>query len=147
MMKIRYDQSLIQVGAMLAAFILQMGAVHLNLNFGNQIQLLDFGTRTFSIALLVVILGITSGVILALSLFPKKQNYSRKDRSLLKAVVLGVLPAFAVVLKLVLAVGVVPFSPLRPFLCEVWEWAINSQVPPFWLGLVIGWTVKQLLSC
>ena len=61
-MKVRYGQSLIQVGAMLAAFILQMGAVHLNLNFGNQIQLLDFGTRTFSIALLVVILGITSGI-------------------------------------------------------------------------------------
>lgn len=144
-MKVRCGQSLIQVGAMLVAFVLQMGAVHLDLKFSDRIKLLDFGARTFSIALLVAILGITSGVILALSFLSKKQNYSRKDETLLKAVVLGLLPAFAVVLKLILAVGVVPFVPLRPFLYEVWEWAVNSQVPPLWLGLVMGWMVKQLL--
>lgn len=140
MMNTRYGRSLIQVGAVLAAFILQIGAVHFNLNFGNRVQLLAFGARTFSIGLLVVILGIASGVILALVLLPKRRN-----RPLLEAVILGVLPALAVVLKLVWAVGVVPFSPLRPFSFEVWEWAMHSQVPPFWLGLVIGWTVKQLL--
>jgi hypothetical protein len=94
----------------------------------------------------VAILGIASGVILALVLLPRRQNSSRKNRPLLEATILGVLPALAVVLKLVFAVGVVPFSPLRPFSLEVWEWAINSQVPPFWLGLVIGWTMKQLLT-
>ncbi len=146
MMNTRHGRSLIQVGAVLEAFILQIGAVRLNLNFGNQIQLLDFGTRTFSVALLVAILGITSGVILALVLLPKRQNNSRENRPLLEAIILGLLPAFALVLKLVFAVGVVPFSPLRPFLHELWEWAINSQVPPLWLGLVIGWTVKQLFT-
>lgn len=144
MMDVRYGRSLVQVGAVLAVFILQMGAVHLNLNFGNQIQLLDFGTRTLSIAFEVEILGVASGIILALCLFPRKQNHSGKNGLLLKAIVLGIFPAFAVILKLISAVGVVPFSPLRPFWLEVWEWAVNSQVPPFWLGLVIGWTVKQL---
>ena len=142
MMNVRYGRFLVQVVAMLMAFILQIGAVHLNLNLSNQIQLLDFGPRTFSIAFLVAILGIASGVVLALFFFPREQNHSGKNR-LLKAIVLGILPAFAVVLKLIFAVGVVPFSLLRPFWLEVWEWAINSQVPPFWLGLVIGWSVKQ----
>ena len=141
MMNVRYGRSSIQVVAVLAAFILQIGAVHFNLNFGNRVQLLDFGTGTLSIALLVAILSIASGVILAGVLLPKRQN-----RPLLKAIILGVLPASALVLKLIFAVGVVPFSPLRPFLRELWEWAINSQVPPFWLGLVVGWTVKQLLT-
>lgn len=146
-MKSRYGQSLIQIGAVLAIFILQMGVVHLNLKFGSQIQLLlDFSIGSLSIAVLITLLGVASGIILALLLLPKKQNHSRKDGLLLKTVVLGALPAFAVVLKLILAVGVVPFSPLRPFSLEVWEWAVNSQVPPFWLGLVIGWMVKQLLT-
>lgn len=143
MTNVRYNsRSLVQVGAVLAVFILQIGAVHLSLNLGNQIQLLDFGPRTFSIAFFAAILGIASGVVLALFLFPREQNHSGKNR-LLKAVVLGIFPTFAVVLKLILAVGVVPFSALRPFWGEAWEWAINSQVPPFWLGLVIGWSVKQ----
>ena len=143
MMNVRYGRFLVQVVAMLMAFILQIGAVHLNLNFSNQIQLLDLGPRTFSIAFLVAILGIASGVVLALFFFPKEQNHSGKNRLLLNAIVLGILPACAVVLKLILAIGAMPFALLRPFWGEVWEWAINSQVPPFWLGLVIGWSVKQ----
>ena len=146
MMNIRYGRFLIQVGAVLVVFILQVGAVHSNLKFDNQLKYLSFGTRTLSIGLLAASLGIASGITLALALLPERQNSSRKNRPLLEAIILGVLPAFAVVLKLIFAVGVVPFSPLRPFSREIWEWAVNSQIPPFWLGLVIGWTVKQLLT-
>ena len=141
-MKTRYGRFLVQFVAVLAASVLQIGAVRFNWNFEHQTRYLDFGTRTLSIALLVVTLGITSGVILALILVPGKQSHSKKE-VLLQMVVLGILPAFAVVLKLTLAIGMVPFSPLRPFLLQAWEWATNSQVPSFWLGLVIGWTVKQ----
>jgi len=129
---------------MLAIFILQLGAVYLDLNFDRRIQRLEWGVMTFSLALSATVLGFTSGVILALSLFPKRQRHSEGDRVLWKALIFGILPALAVVLKLGFATGAVPFSPLRPLLLEVWEWATRSQVSPFWLGLVVGWVVRSL---
>lgn len=135
-------QILTWVTAVLGIFVLQAGAVYLDLAFDRQIRHLDWGLKTLSFALFATILGLTSGVILALLLFPKSQEHSGRG-VLWKALILGAFPALAVLLKLAFATGVVPFSPLRPVLLEVWEWATRSQAPPFWLGVVVGWLITR----
>lgn len=145
MMNSRYERHIYQLGAVLAVLLLQVGEVYLNSKFKDQLQYLDLGIGTLSIGLLTVILGIMGGVILALVLLPKRQDSLHRKRLLLETLILSAVPALAIALKLLSAVGVTLFSPLRPLSYEIWEWAVYSQVPPLWLGLVIGWLARNSL--
>jgi len=121
---------------------LQLGATRLDRNLVRQIEFLEFGAGSAMLAIFSVILGLASGVLLVYALFSGQRLASeQKQNRILTAVVLGILPLLAILLKVLIAAygpGFLPVSVLRPGWSELFEWVLYSQAPALWLGLVIG---------
>lgn len=144
MVSTRHRRIVVQIGAVLAVFILQVGTVYLNSNLRIQLaRTMASSSTILSLALLVVLAGIASGIILAFFLCIRKKNHLEADRPVLKAVLFGVLPTLGVVVRLGFWSGMPLTFP--EYLLEVRQWAVNSEMPSLWLGLVIGWALRQFL--
>ena len=130
---------------------MQFGVMYLRPIVTQRINFLELGTQTFSIALSAIVLNIASGAILVfLFLGPNKStsDFSRSE-ILTTIALLGILPTLAVLIKLLLTAspsGITSlfrlFGPLR---FQAAEWIIHSEVPSFWLGLLIGWIMRVLI--
>lgn len=142
-MSSRYRRYIGQFLAMLAVLLLQLGLTGLDGQLQHRVPDGQFGTRTFVIALSVASLGILSGVILALALGGGAQGSHQRRLPLLGALILGIVPLLAIAYRLLFAAtGTDLFSlTYRYRICWLWMWfwLLDSQVPPLWLGLVIGW--------
>lgn len=133
-------------------FGLQLGVMYLSFMVTRRIDALELGAQTFALALLAVVLNIASGAILVFFFLGPTKSNSRPSRNevLSTAVLLGMVPALAVLFKLLLTTS----QPGIPFLFrllgllrfQMGEWIIRSQVPSFWLGLIIGWLMRQTVN-
>lgn len=147
----KHRQNLLLVFFVLFMVLLQLSVSRLERNLSRQFDLLEFGSQTFIIAFFSIVLGATSGFILAFFfLTPKRNSESRKSQTLFKAILLSIFPALAILIKMSFAAfgpNTWPFifTLFGSFRFLIFEWITNSQVPSFWLGAVTGWTVKQLL--
>lgn len=124
-------------GLLLVVLLMQLGAAYLNLLIERQLITLEFGSMMVLSTLGAIFLGVASGIVLGVLLFPVFSPVD--DRSWL--IVLSIVPLLTVLFKLVFAwVGpqFLPFSLLRPGSMAFIEWALASQVPSLWLGLVLG---------
>ena len=143
-----FDKYLIQIALVILLFVLQLVSEHYNWYFVNQIDSLEFGTKTATIASFTIVLGILSGIVIVYN-FTNNQNNDSKNRKsgmLVGATLLGIISLLVVFLKFLLgAFGprILPFSLLRPVFRDLYEWTIHSQIPSFWVGFIIGWFVKQ----
>jgi|GEM_PF-2166998 hypothetical protein len=141
-MKKQYDKKLFQIALVILVFTLQLISVHFNRQFVDQIDALEFGTKTFAVTLISIGAGMTSGAG-AIFIFMDKQNGYPKQELLLGVILSGIISCLGIILKILFsAFGVLPFSGLRPVFSDVYEWLVYSQVPSFWSGLVIGWFVR-----
>ena len=147
----RHRQNLMLVFFVLFMMLLQLSVSSLERGLSRQFDLLEFGSQTFTIAFFSIVLGATSGFILAfLFLTPKRNSESRKSQTLFKAILLCIFPALAILIKMSFAAfgpntWRFMFTLFGPFRFLMLDWITISQVPSFWLGAVTGWTVKQLL--
>jgi hypothetical protein len=141
-MKMQVSEKISQIILVMLVFTLQLISVHFNQQFVDQIELLEFGTKTFTATLLSIGAGMVSGAG-AIFIFTDRQNGYRKKELLLGVILSGIISCLGIILKILFsAFGVLPFSGLRPVLSDVYEWMIHSQIPSFWTGLVIGWFVR-----
>lgn len=142
-MSSRYRRYISQLLAVLAVLLLQLSLTGLDGQLQHRFRDGQFDTRTFLIALSIVSLGILSGVILALALGGGAQGGHQRRLPLLGALILGIVPLLAIAYRLLsAATGTDLFSlTYRYRICWMWMWfwVSDSQVPPLWLGLVIGW--------
>ncbi len=130
---------LLQVGGVLAAFLLQIGIVYLNWYLkGLVARTFQRNLNTLSVAILILLLGLASGIVLALLLVPAARSRSAGAWFWVRGLILGIVPAVAVILELLFWAGVPLMFPHR----AVHEWIFGSEVPALWLGLVIGWGLK-----
>ena len=146
----RFRQPAVQIALIVLVFILQLVQMRLAGNFTQRIELLEYGMETFAFAAVATILGVVSGIILASLLLAQRKhdvNITTNNSPLLTVALLGIIPLLAIVFKLFIvsfgAFTLLPFSLLGPIWTEVYDWAVNSQVPAFWFGLVIGWLWKR----
>lgn len=143
----RYAQPFVYFLLSTCVFFLQLGTIFLARDFTRQIELLEYGLTTVVTASFTILLGLASGIILALMMvYPKTDFGDQKREMFIKVTLLSVFPLLGVLLKILISAfgpGIFPFSFINPGLLEFVEWTMQSQVPSLWLGLVIGWLIKQ----
>lgn len=104
--------------------------------FEQRIDQLLFGTATFGIATIETILGLASGLLIAVSLLPRSaQMISPKTPDIVIALSI-LLPTIAVAIKGI--AGATGFGLFPMSFMSVWNWAIFSQAPSLWLGIAIA---------
>lgn len=114
-----------------AVFVLQIAVVWLRIYARDRMASQGLN-NSFAAVLLVLLAGIVSGAILGLLLF---SDASRKF-PFWQAALLGVIPALAIIDTLLIVFGkqILPWVTSRPV---VSSW-VTGEVPPLWLGLVLG---------
>ncbi|MCL5429628.1 MAG: hypothetical protein M1347_07530 [Chloroflexi bacterium] len=125
---------------MLLAAAFQIWSRHWHLLFTQQLNITagQFDAAALWFSTFDIVLGIVSGALLAAAIIPKATG-PRIPRAV---IALGVLlPAIGLAIKLGTATGIY-YPPLTYLM--VCEWAVNSGLPPFWLGFTLGVLVKQL---
>lgn len=130
-------------------FVLQIVEASIIRSLQNEINLLQFGSSTFSLALESSLLGILSGglLMLLLSLPTWKNGQATKSsrKKLLTAVSIALLPLLIVLYRLILSYGGTTVSLTQfwgQYKFAVFDWLMYSQIPSFWLGMVVGWAIK-----
>jgi hypothetical protein len=126
------------------AFALQLGNVFVSREIAGRIGLLEFGSETASLTLVSIFLGMASGIAVAVMLVRSANRET--SRKAIATLVFGLFPLLGVIANLLYSAygpQVFPFSFLRPGTLEFGEWAFNSQVPAFWLGVVAGWAIRR----
>lgn len=131
-------------------FGLLLGAVRFDNMLLSNITTLEYGLSSFTPAMLSVVLGLISGILLMVGVFPRRsQTGGQLSGGVWAVLLLGIIPLLGVLLKLLLALfgeGVLPVSFLRPFWNELYHWTLTSQMPAVWLGLVIGYVWPKGLT-
>lgn len=137
------------ISSILAIVLLQLTTMYLNQKLVFQIQRFEFPLRGVENVIVVagtVLASILAGIILSFSMM---QNMDVKENGnvYLKGLLLGLPPMIIELLRL----SFLLFGITRPnFLTNsffvrlnIWEWILFSQLPTFWLGIVIGWVIKN----
>lgn len=127
-------------------FFLQILSVHFNKQSNYQINTLDFGGKALTTSVLSIGTGILSGIGTVFLFIPGKPG-GQKENNQGGAILSLVITGLGLILKILFsACGFLPFSALKPFFSELYEWMMYSQLPSFWAGLAIGWMLKYRKS-
>ncbi|NMC28571.1 MAG: hypothetical protein GYA45_00680 [Pelolinea sp.] len=127
-------------------FFLQILSVHFNKQSNYQINTLDFGGKALTTSVLSIGTGILSGIGTVFLFIPGKPG-GQKENNQGGAILSLVIAGLGLILKILFsACGFLPFSALKPFFSELYEWMMYSQLPSFWAGLAIGWMLKYRKS-
>lgn len=133
-----YPLPLLRVLLIIFATGLQIWAEEWRPIYQQRITLLQFGTDTLWLGLTESLLGIISGFLIALALFPKLQD---KMPTLVFIVAL-LLPAFGVALKLGYAVTIIRLPVSMGLQILISNWALSS-VPSILLGMTSALFFKR----
>jgi hypothetical protein len=135
------------MAGVIVIFLSQIAAWIWNRQFMADFLLLNYGSATLLPAFFETLAGILSGFVLVLILpINRRPSGSAKSISPLRFVLLAIVPLLALLVKFFLAAGgAYSIHPPLRFL-HVWEWAIYSQVPALWLGLVLGIFLLRLTT-
>jgi hypothetical protein len=135
-MRSRLLMTILQSVGLLMAAVIQIHLVYWSLLFSQRIDLLLFDIATLRIATIEIILGIVSGFLIIVSIFPwsAQMVFSKTADTV---IVLSILiPAIAVAIKGIAAVTGFGLFPMN--FMPVWNWAIFSQTPSLWLGIALA---------
>lgn len=109
----------------------------------------DYGMSTATLILFAILLGVASGIVVALLLIhPVARDITRNQNKSVTFFVAVIFPLLAIISSLIIVafgprLSPFPFSFLRPGTLEFYSWSFDSQVPAFWLGLVAGWAIQR----
>ncbi len=144
-MTIKHRQLLLSIPLTLFMMVLLLCATYLESFFKSRMGALEFGFQTLLTVILPIILSAMSGFVLAFFILACGHGSENNQSRLTMLVFLSIIPALALIIKLSLAMygpSRVPFALLGPYRFQIIDWILNSQVPSFWLGIVVGWVAK-----
>lgn len=127
-------------------FVLQLLSAHFNWRSIHQFEALEFNGKALYTTLVSIGTGILSGIGTVFLFIPGKPG-GQKENNQGGAILSLVIAGLGLILKILFsACGFLPFSALKPFFSELYEWMMYSQLPSFWAGLAIGWMLKYRKS-
>jgi hypothetical protein len=142
-MEKRSSNIFLQVLLVLVVLFLQLISIYFNQWLIYHLGNLEYGAQALGMALLSVGTGMASGIGTAF-VFLRNQPKDRKKDQPVGAIFFMILSCLGILWKILFsAFGWLPFSVLRPVLSELYTWMMDSQLPSFWAGLVIGWFVNR----
>ena len=128
-------------------FVLQLLSVHFNWRSIHQFEALEFNRKALYTTLVSIGTGILSGIGTIFLFIQGKLGGQQEENNQGGAILSLVIAGLGLILKILFsACGFLPFSALKPFFSELYEWMMYSQLPSFWAGLAIGWMLKYRRS-
>lgn len=125
-------------------FLAQIWATQWHWQYLRQLEFLNYGLPLLGLMVTEVALGLISGAILSLLLWPKLSN-GVAEPGPGTIVISGVLLSLAPIIALIVRIGTVlgNWFHVLPY-NEFWDWSVTSPVPALWLGVVAGAIIRQL---
>jgi len=143
-MQLRFSQVILRCAGLLLAAGLQIWSSDWHVFFMQRliISQAQFDAPTFWLATIDILLGVSSGFLIAVILVPKPTQAIPKIPGSVIALSIF-LPTVGLAIKWGVATNAFHL-PIRYFYLQATEWAIDSGLPALWLGFSIGVLVKQL---
>lgn len=119
---------------------LQLIAAYLTSIISRNIDQLHFGLSNGALSVISICFSLASGYVFCKMFMMVIGTHKISELSIHSILSLGLIPALGAIFKIAistLGIGVIPFSLLNLVGQSIFHWSLYSQIPGFWLGLVL----------